>query len=352
MVESFETYWHGDQAEPRLLLEYRDPSARRRRAVAAAAALGYQVLVVLGLMWMPAGVGRRGDAPEVAIDVRRAVPLTMPKEVPPFRLTQREPQRAKASSEVDLAALVPQPEVRQEGRTPAGRTFTPPPGINGPAQRREVEIEAPRLDVPGQGVAGLRVGVGTSALPPPPQPAKVTNPFERVGGGGGAAPGRIAPPKASVEEAVRGVAASGGGRGTVVSDMDVGGGGGGGLSSAISQLPASGRNSSALELLSDPQGTDFKPYLIQVLAAVKRNWLAVFPESARLGRQGRVAIQFSIDRAGRIPKLVIAMPSGTEALDRAAVAGISAANPLPPLPAGFRGGEVRLQLVFSYNMPR
>jgi outer membrane biosynthesis protein TonB len=46
------------------------------------------------------------------------------------------------------------------------------------------------------------------------------------------------------------------------------------------------------------------------------------------------------------------MPSGAEALDRAAVAGISGAVPLPPLPAGFQGTQVRLQLVFSYNMPR
>jgi TonB family protein len=108
---------------------------------------------------------------------------------------------------------------------------------------------------------------------------------------------------------------------------------------------------SALELLSDPLGVDFKPYLIRVLAQVRRNWLAVIPESARLGRRGRVVIQFAVARDGRIPKLVIATPSGTEALDRAAVAGISASTPLPPLPPEFKGDQVRLQLSFSYNMP-
>jgi TonB family protein len=53
-----------------------------------------------------------------------------------------------------------------------------------------------------------------------------------------------------------------------------------------------------------------------------------------------------------VPKLVIATTSGTEALDRAAVAGISASNPFPPLPDEFKGGQVRLQFTFRYNVPR
>jgi TonB family protein len=102
--------------------------------------------------------------------------------------------------------------------------------------------------------------------------------------------------------------------------------------------------------MSDPMGVDFKPYLIQILAAVKRNWLAVIPESARLGRPGKVQLQFAIARDGRVPKLVIAIGSGTDALDRAAVAGVSASNPFPPLPSEFKGAQIRLQFTFLYNM--
>ncbi len=69
-----------------------------------------------------------------------------------------------------------------------------------------------------------------------------------------------------------------------------------------------------------------------------------------MGRRGRVLLQFIIDRGGAVPKLVIAMQSGTEAFDRAAVAGISASVPFPPLPPEFKGGEVRLQFSFTYNM--
>jgi len=104
--------------------------------------------------------------------------------------------------------------------------------------------------------------------------------------------------------------------------------------------------------LSDANGFDFKPYLLQVLASVRRNWMAVIPQSASMGRRGQVLIQFIIDRRGGVPKLVIASSSGTEAYDRAAVAGVSASNPFPPLPPEFKGEQIRLQLAFNYNAPR
>jgi TonB family protein len=105
-----------------------------------------------------------------------------------------------------------------------------------------------------------------------------------------------------------------------------------------------------MELLSDPLGVDFTSYLIRVLAAVRRNWYAVIPESAKLGRGGKVVIQFAIAKDGNVPKLVIAIPSGADPLDRAAVAAISATNPFPPLPAEFKGNLIRLQFAFQYNV--
>jgi TonB family protein len=101
--------------------------------------------------------------------------------------------------------------------------------------------------------------------------------------------------------------------------------------------------------MSDPLGVDFKPYLMQILALVRKNWFAVIPESARLGNRGVVQLQFIIDRSGQVPKLVIATPSGSQALDRAAVAGISASVPFPPLPNQFKGQQIRLQFAFRYN---
>ena len=107
-----------------------------------------------------------------------------------------------------------------------------------------------------------------------------------------------------------------------------------------------------VELQSDPQGADFKPYLTRILAIVRANWRHVIPESARMGAlRGRTTLEFIINRDGSIPKLVMADSSGSEPLDRAAVAGLSMSNPLPPLPSDYKGFQVRLAFSFSYSMP-
>jgi TonB family protein len=190
-----------------------------------------------------------------------------------------------------------------------------------------------------------------SPLPPPAdqQKEKPKMAFESVGSDTHSAPNpnsTIPLPSTSVQEAVRSAIQPGGG-GIIVGDT------GDDLSTlpSLSRPEAPGRVGSNLQLLSDAKGVDFKPYLIQVLASVRRNWLAIYPQSARMGRRGRVLIQFIIDRRGAVPKLVIADASGTEAFDRAAVAGISASDPFPPLPQDYKGDQIRLQLTFSYNMP-
>ncbi len=131
----------------------------------------------------------------------------------------------------------------------------------------------------------------------------------------------------------------------VIGDPGASGSGYGG----ITQTPAPGTPLSNVQLLSDPKGVDFRPYLIQLLATVKRNWMAVIPESVKLGRRGKVTIQFSIGNDGKVVKLVYAQNSGSDALDKAAVAGISASNPFPPLPRDFKGDRIVLQLNFVYR---
>jgi TonB family protein len=109
---------------------------------------------------------------------------------------------------------------------------------------------------------------------------------------------------------------------------------------------------SAIELQTNPEGADFKPYLTRILAIVRRNWFGVIPVSARMGAlRGRTTLQFVVNRDGSIPKLIIADSSGLQPLDTAAVAGLSMSNPLPPLPADFKGAFIRLQFSFSYNVP-
>src|SRR4051812_38856166 len=189
---------------------------------------------------------------------------------------------------------------------------------------------------------------------PPPQIQTEEKPklvFENPGSppsSPGRGSGGLGAPSGSIADVIRSMPRSGPG-GVVVGDV---GNGPGGLGPGMNLPPSPGKIGSNLELLSDPQGVDFRPYMIRVLAAVRRNWFAIMPESAKLGSRGTVALQFAIDRQGSVPKLVIVTPSGIQALDRAAVAGVSASNPFPPLPTEFRGPQIRLQLNFTYNGPK
>ncbi len=103
-------------------------------------------------------------------------------------------------------------------------------------------------------------------------------------------------------------------------------------------------------ILSDTRGVDFGPYLSRIIHIVRQNWIAVIPESARLGEKGRTGIVFEILKDGSVPQLRLVASSGSDPLDRAAMNGIHASAPFPPLPAEFTGNHLVLQFIFLYNI--
>jgi TonB family protein len=159
----------------------------------------------------------------------------------------------------------------------------------------------------------------------------------------------VAIPNTSVAEAIRQTRPGASGGGLMVGDP---GAGLGGYGEGLNLPPSPGVPGSALELKSDPMGVDFRPYLTQILATIRRNWYAVMPESVKLGRRGKVGLLFAITRSGSVSKVTWAFQSGADALDKAAIASISASNPFPPLPAEFKGERIVLQLNFAYNQPK
>ena len=129
-------------------------------------------------------------------------------------------------------------------------------------------------------------------------------------------------------------------------------GGGKGIGSGAN-LPDAGDpnfNLPGPQILSDTMGVDFDPYLMRVYLIVQRNWYAVIPEIARLGRKGRVVLQFSIQKAGGVLNLRMMDGSGTGSMDLAALSSIRLSNPFPPLPADFPGNEILLRFGYYYNM--
>lgn len=108
-----------------------------------------------------------------------------------------------------------------------------------------------------------------------------------------------------------------------------------------------------VDILSDTQGVDFTNYINRLLAALKRNWEAVMPESARMGDRGVVFTTFQINPNGSVPSPdpMLERTSGKEPLDNAAMAAIHASNPFEPLPPQFHGPYLKLRIVFIYNIP-
>ncbi len=320
------------------------PAPKRIATVAAGSVLVNLLVLLLVVQLAEFIPAPASEQPEV-VDVRKAIPLIAP------RLTQKAPNRAEVAKDLTLENLTARPQTRPAPKSfvrppsaPAGRPAATAPPVLEPSHVQIAQAPPP--------MAGTTPNLPGPPVPQTPKPAeeKPKLAFETPGSQTVRPPGTgsIQVPNANIQEAIQRAAKPGSGGiqvGDAGADADAG------AADSPMQPGSRGRQASSLELLSDPMGIDFKPYLIRVLAAVRKNWFAVIPESARLGRRGKVVIQFAISREGAVPKLVIAVPSGTEALDRAAVAGISASNPFPPLPPNFRGEQIRLQLAFSYNVP-
>lgn len=358
--------------EPNFLIDWdRDPIESKRAARARAASfLVHLFFIVVAAVQPHVEIDRLPTEPEPGREFAR-ISLTPPS---PQQLEQLTEQARGEEGEAQRLAVAraPEPVISPEVQlepTPAppmqplAPALEPEPASPPQAEQPEAEPEseaepelaAARSEVTGEFQVGTQlateqrepVAVATAAPQEAPQ-LRLENPRAIMPAPEGRnqvgelklTRGR----ESMVEAAIAQRSETGAGRQAV--GEGVGASAMGGYSA-----PSRGNIGSGLELLSDPEGVDFRPYLLQVLNAVRRNWFAVIPESARLGiEKGRVALQFSISRRGDVPKLVIASSSRSQPLDRASVAGVSASLPFPPLPNEFSGDEIRVQFVFLYNV--
>lgn len=272
--------------------------------------------------------------------------------LPPDLLTQRAPNKTKPALNIELADLLP---------SKAGRASTPAPAPSvrhfeiakaGPVLPKAVpQIEAPPNLSASEAPAKLPPGVSNGLPVPAPPPEESNNkPFQDIGSD--AVPFNphpsIRPPKATVDGAIQSLTETPNARRMIVTDESASPRALAGAPGALSQ---SASQHVEVELQSDTDAPDFRAYLARILAVVRANWRRVTPESVRLGTlRGENTVELIINRDGQIPKLVIGQPSNIEALDQASVAGVSMSNPLPPLPANFKGEQVRLAFTFKYNM--
>lgn len=322
-------------AEPELhfLLEAEeDPYGGRTREATIASIVFHLAAIVFLLL-----------EPSIFNSVTGSTAQDSPKAPPPqltYLAMPPDQQVVKIKPKTDTVS--DKDRVAQRGLPPLPQNLPPlPPAPPKPAVEKEkAAAEQEKKQVaqaappPSQQLPGPPVPQ-PGQLAPPIQLGEVRNQQPKLPMPDAGSPGH------ALEETLRGLA------------RDRSSGGGQSVDLGPPQAAVSPRTPGAIpeaQILSDTMGVDFDPYLRRVIADIRRNWYSVMPEIARMGKRGRVAVVFEISRDGQVPKLYLVAASGSDPLDRAALAGISASVPLPPLPPEFKGPMVRVQVTFLYNM--
>lgn len=108
--------------------------------------------------------------------------------------------------------------------------------------------------------------------------------------------------------------------------------------------------SASVQIITPTRGVDFSGYLVSLIGSVKSHWVSSLPEAAKEGKRNMVIVRFSARRDGKLAmNPAIQSSCGDASLDNAAVAAISAAEPLPQLPVDFSGDTIDLRMFFLYN---
>jgi TonB family protein len=314
-------------AELHLLTDWSDPVGRSRAERAGVFSVLVHVALIVFIVVVPESIMQppaRKQTESVVV-----TPLIEPLSV----LTQKDPNTNKPDKVFNATHIEPHPRPNLRPSPPTAapaQAPAPTPAPPTPKPPQQVALpEPPKVETPNE-TPKLTLPVG------PPQIQAVEKPhpgFEDV-----TAPRQVPPeqrvlpiPGPTVENAINGALHSGGASNPAVAPPGP---------PATAALP---------QLLSDPQGVDFRPYLARVLAAVQNRWFAIMPDAVKQGRTGRVGLQIRIQRDGAIGKVVYVGSTGVPALDNAAFAAISAASPFPPLPPAFRGTTIDVQINFEYN---
>lgn len=311
-------------AELHLLTDWGDPAGRARRGRSAVLSLLTHAAVILFLLFMP----------ETFLQSPRSrvlEPVITPLILPPLTLTQKEPNVNKVIRELRTADLTPRIKA-PAGPSPEPQAAAPRKPVAPPPPPPKASPQTPLPEPPKVEIAADETPKVTLPVQPPqvPQP-KPPSPFEDV------APITQVPPDQrvvdlpgpSVASAIRGSLP---GRGASISGTAP-------VASSGAELP---------QLLTDPQGVDFRPYLAQVLAAVKGYLDRIMP---RATRRGYVSVQFEIRRDGAVGKVSFAQGSGDPVLDRTAIEAISGGGPFGPLPARYKDSVIHVQMNFAFAVP-
>ena len=331
-AQRWESAYRDLHASPALLIQMQDDLSRSRMREAFWISVVVHLMIVIALWNSPTlskwfGIGRAGLRfnPPHAMRNEALTYLELPPDAQ--KVTKRPD--ANIISDKDRIATSKKPHVDpQELRKILDSARPGLPGPSGPP----AQPAQPPSPPPAAAAAQPRP---QQSVPPPPansdQVAKLQAPPNPKG-----AFGTPMSAGSAIEEAARAAAANRGGYS----------GSGGDYGLGLRRQPTAAVG--PLDIMSDTMGVDFGPYLSRVLQNVRANWVNLIPEAAAM-RKGKVTIQFAILKDGKVAGMRMLTPSGDVSLDRAAWGGITASNPLPPLPPEYGGDYLSLRFRFYYN---
>src|SRR5246127_3488530 len=334
--EDWETaYRELDARVPHLLIQLQDDLQRSRRREAAWISIIGHLLIFIVLWNLPliektVGWHRTVVIPVNPLQDKNVTYLPLP---PDAQKLTRKPNTNIASDKDRIAtSRHPQLDPKELRKILA----TPPPGRPGPSGPPAAQ-PSPAQQAMAQNSPSIQQqqqqatqrpqfeSNQTAQLQTPPQPK---NSFSKYAGGMSAG--------SAIQQAAEAAAERHGAGGGQGGDFGLGTG-------------ARGQQAGALDILSDTQGVDFGPYLERILHDVRQNWELFIPESARMGKKGKLGIEFAITKDGQVAEMKLVATSDDSALDRAAWSAIVHSNPFPPLPREFTGPYLALRFRFYYN---
>jgi len=289
------------------------------------------LLLVLLIVTQPGLFRKFTQMPANPMRNRQVTLLYQPPELSKMKVAPKTPVLSDANRKTQQGMESPPPRLQYQPPAPLPPSNAPKPGDENKLARQAPAIGLPEF--PETPKAASKPRPTLEPVPPPQTTPSLSQAQLTIP--------EVTPPGRGVDAILRGMAkdqASGRGQGI----------GGGGYPAYDPQNP--NLNMPGPQILSDTMGVDFNPSLLRILSLVRRNWYSVIPEIARLGKQGRVVLEFTIVRNGGLNELVLRSGSGLESLDGAALASIRMSVPFPSLPPEFPGQDIRLRFIYLYNM--
>jgi TonB family protein len=330
---------------PHLLIQLQDDLSRARKREAIWLSIILHLFIVI-LLWnsekLVALLPHRTIPLELRADADRDKDATFLELPPDEQKLTRRPD-SKIISDKDRIATSKAPQInREELRKLLESTRPGLPGQSGPpaSPPQTAQNQAPPQQQPPAPQQNPQTGSGLAAPKPSDQIAQLHTP--PLGGSRTPNFNTSMTAGSAIEQAAQAAAAN---RGHYAGRGEAGDYG----------FPQGRPGAKALdqaEILTDTMGVDFGPYLTRVVQVVKANWYNLMPPSVYppILKQGKLSIEFVIQKNGDVSGMTLHTSSGDVPLDRAAWASITASNPFPPLPKEFPGQILGLRFYYFYNL--